>query len=112
MNCADPRRGPTHYARIGLGVSNELLKSMEGRKSSTPPGRFWKPLGDLARIELRLHQHRRNSGRDALAWIDGRGRCLVHVDAPIGQREHNIRESAANIHADARSTAHVRTPTV
>src|SRR5262249_42191405 len=32
------------YARIGLGVSNELLKSMEGRKSSTPPGRFWKPV--------------------------------------------------------------------
>ena len=30
--------------RIGLGVSNELLKSMEGRKSSTPPGRFWKPV--------------------------------------------------------------------
>lgn len=28
MDCADPRRGPTHYARIGLGVSNELLKSM------------------------------------------------------------------------------------
>src|SRR5262245_23616419 len=35
MNCADPRRGPTHYARIGLGVSNELLKSMEGRKCFT-----------------------------------------------------------------------------
>jgi len=34
------------------------------------------------------------------------------VDAPIGQREHNVRESATNIHADARSTAHVRTPIV
>ena len=69
-------------------------------------------LGDLSRIETRLRQYRRNSGRDALARIDRRGRCLVHVDAPIGQREHNVRESAANIHADARSTAHVRTPMV
>jgi hypothetical protein len=43
MNCADPRRGPTHYDRIGVGVSNEFLKSMEGRKFSTPD-RFWKPV--------------------------------------------------------------------
>ena len=69
-------------------------------------------LGDLARIEPRLRQHRRNAGRDALARIDGRGRCLVHVDAPVGQREDNVREGAANIHADTRSAAHVRTPMV
>jgi hypothetical protein len=34
------------------------------------------------------------------------------MDAPVGQREHDVREGAADIHADARSTAHVRTPTV
>src|SRR5262249_43209349 len=38
------RRGPTHYASIGLGVSSEFLKSMEGRKCLTPPGRFWEPV--------------------------------------------------------------------
>ena len=69
-------------------------------------------LGDLARIEPRLGQYRRNARRDALARIDGRGRCLVHVDAPVGQREDNVREGAANIHADTRNAAHVRTPMV
>jgi len=60
----------------------------------------------------RLGQYRRNARRDALARIDGRGRCLVHVDAPVGQREDNVREGAANIHADTRNAAHVRTPMV
>ena len=63
-------------------------------------------LGDLARIEPRLLEHRSDAGRHALARIGRRGRRLVHMDAPAGQREHDVGERAADIHTDARSTAH------
>ena len=66
-------------------------------------------LGDRARIEPRVGQQRGDAGHHALARIGRRGRRLVHVDAPVGQREHDVREGAADIDADARSTAHVRT---
>jgi hypothetical protein len=67
-------------------------------------------LGDFARIEPRLRQHCRDANCHALTRISRRGCRLVHMDAPIGQRQHDVREGASDIHADARSTAHVHSP--
>src|SRR5215831_1829686 len=96
MDCADPRRGPTHYARIGLGVSNELLKSMEGRKSSTPPGRFWKSVPVEAGARPCRPRRKAVSGRTEIAdrrrgraeaegWRNSaRGGGRVKIVPPVG----------------------------
>ena len=69
-------------------------------------------LDDVAGVEPCLRQDRRDAHRDAFARIGGRGRGLIHVDAAIGQREHDIGKGAADIHADTRDTTQFRTPIV
>src|SRR6516225_5965823 len=59
--------GPVNESVIGLGVSNELLKSMEGRKSSTPPGRFSKPVPVEAGAQPCRRRRKAVSGRTGTA---------------------------------------------
>src|SRR5690349_9171908 len=56
------------------------------------------------RIKTRFSKHCSNAYSDAFAWIDWRGRRLVHMHASVGKRQNDVSESAANVYTDARAT--------
>jgi hypothetical protein len=58
-------------------------------------------LCDLACLQPRLCDHCRDAGHHAFARVQRRGGCLVDEDPSARKGEHDIGESAADIHANA-----------